>query len=226
MSTHLNDSEITVKSENKKIRHRSPELPFDWRCKKAVWRIRKSSNRSRLISVAVYTALTELASDNESSIFKTNVGLIAATAGCSARAARYALQDLVNAGVLIVTRHKPKWKESRPCSEENTYKLVSFGKPAPMHHMQPPMHTVQYPPAQKEPCSVQPSRRTPTTDSSGLCDKKSADCALPFPDGGSGSRAEGGNTNPLKPLRQHYGDTQGRIHLRSKTLPALQQARL
>lgn len=81
-----------------------PPPPFCWQDKRALRLIREQLDRPKVMSsIAVYTALTEYASNKESESFQVSIGHIATLAGCGERTVKARLNDLRNLSLIQTT---------------------------------------------------------------------------------------------------------------------------
>jgi len=78
--------------------------PFCWQKKKALRLIRKSFEGDTTSALAVYVALTEIASDAKAETFPASAGYIANKAGVSRRTAIRFIKPFEHCGLIAVTR--------------------------------------------------------------------------------------------------------------------------
>jgi hypothetical protein len=104
--------------------------PFCWQNKNILRSIRDYFDATNNVSsaLAVYVALTEIASDKQSEVFDRRIGDIAMRAGVSYRTASKVLHRLESLSLIAITRHKVSGtNENAP----STYRLLGFSNNCP-----------------------------------------------------------------------------------------------
>ena len=104
--------------------------PFCWQNKHVLRAIRDHFDATNNVSsaLAVYLALTEIASDKQSELFDRRIGDIAARAGVSYKTANKVLHRLKSLSFIAITRHKVSGtNENAP----STYQLLKFSNDCP-----------------------------------------------------------------------------------------------
>ena len=99
--------------------------PFCWQNKNILRSIRDYFDATNNVSsaLAVYVALTEIASDNQSEVFDRRIGDIATRAGVSYKTASKVLHRLESLSIIAITRHKVcGMNENAP----STYRLLGL----------------------------------------------------------------------------------------------------
>ena len=101
------------------------DAPFCWQHKPALRLIREAFDADKTVAsaLAVYLALTEIASDEESEVFTTTHAWIAQKCGVSPRTVQDRLNGLVE--ISLVEIHTPALKSP------STYRLLSVSQPLP-----------------------------------------------------------------------------------------------
>jgi hypothetical protein len=104
---------------------KASDSPFCWQSKAALRLIRESLDKERTVAsgIAVYVALTEIASDQQSETFITTEAWVAMKAGVSVKTASDRIKDLVVIGLVKVSTAKLK--------APSTFTLLSVRKPLP-----------------------------------------------------------------------------------------------
>ena len=96
----------------------SPQAPFAWQDKRVLRRIRETCPEYPS-ALAVYLALTVVASDKQSEEFTTTHQWLAQLSGFSPRTVQSRVHDLAAAGVIAVT--------TPPLKAPSTFRLLPFG---------------------------------------------------------------------------------------------------
>jgi len=97
-------------------------VPFAWQDKRVLRRIREQCE-DPASALAVYHALTVVASDKQAESFQTTHAWLAALAGFSERTVRARVHDLERIGAVAV--------ETPPLRAPSTYRLLPFGNGCP-----------------------------------------------------------------------------------------------
>lgn len=86
------------------------DSPFCWESKVALRKLREGLDSTNAVAsgIAVYTALCEIASDEQAQVFTTTQAFIALRCGLAVRTVRSRLKDLEDLGLLLV--HVPALK--------------------------------------------------------------------------------------------------------------------
>lgn len=112
-----------MREDSTTLRHCSP--PFCWQHKAALRKIRESFDAEKVVAsaLAVYLALTEIASDEKSETFTTTHAWISQKSGVSPRTVQDRLNGLAEIGIVSISTPALK--------SPSTYRLLSVPQPLP-----------------------------------------------------------------------------------------------